>query len=200
MALKTNREYELQVDELLQAPPLHRVYPMDPESWPKDSKPLPASALRASKHFQEERMADVDISQFKEFILSFKQLKLPNKHLLHREISRMVCDMADSADCLVNGFGGKDLLTYYITHSILPQHCFFMYADKDFNEQDMRFCVGDPFLKCISKLTGGKIKLEESVRAGDLIYNYVSHSKDVSGKSVSDYICGMGFDSGTGAC
>ncbi len=52
----------------------------------------------------------------------------------------------------------------------------------------MRFCVGDPFLKCISKITGAKIKLEESVRAGDLIYNLAPHSKDVSGKSVPDYV------------
>jgi hypothetical protein len=109
MALKTNLEYEAQADTFMsQHHVLRRFYPKSPEFWPKlkDDKPWPASALRATKHFECEQMEAVDITQFDEFMSSFKSLQLRN-HLLHREISQMFCDMIDSADYLVNGFQGK---------------------------------------------------------------------------------------------
>ena len=104
------------------------------------------------------------------FISYFVDLR---EYELHRELSMMNCDMAEKACRLKNGYAGK---TSHCTVSVvmITYH----------HRQEVQFAVIGPYLKCLSKLTGCKLKLEESVGSANMAYGITTSDSDVS---VPDY-------------
>lgn len=62
-----------------------------------------------------------------------------------------------------------------------------MYPCADYNEQELRFAMGDPIVKCICELTGFKLTIEERVCNEEIFECDESGTRNVSGRSIEDY-------------